>query len=72
MSAKRRSKARRESVELATVIDVADRFVYGTLDQILLYDDQAPTGRKITDAKLTNELATACLGYLDNSLPLRG
>ena len=56
---------------LATVIDVAHRFVYGTLDQMLLYDDQAPTGRKITDARLTEELTAACIGYLERSLPLR-
>lgn len=57
---------------LATVIDVAHRFVYGALDQVLLYDDQAPTGRKIADAQLTEELTAACLGYLERSLPLRG
>ena len=62
----------RSSDKLPTVIDVAHRFVYGTLDQVLLYDDQSPTGRRITDAQLTEELTTACLGYLDKSLPLRG
>jgi AcrR family transcriptional regulator len=60
------------SDRLATVIDVAHRFVYGTLDQVLLYDDQPPTGRKIADARLTEELTAACLGYLEKSLLLRG
>jgi AcrR family transcriptional regulator len=61
----------KDAEKLATVIDVAHRFVYGTLDQILLYDDQAPTGRKISDPQLTDELTAACLGYLERSLPLR-
>jgi len=61
----------KDADRLALVIDVAHRFVYGTLDQALLYDDQAPTGRKITDPQLTDELTLACLGYLERSLPLR-
>ncbi|CAN5901105.1 hypothetical protein BH11MYX3_BH11MYX3_32150 [soil metagenome] len=61
----------KDGERLATVIDVAHRIVYGTLDQVLLYDDQAPTGRKITDPQLADELTAACLGYLERSLPLR-
>ncbi len=61
----------KDTERLATAIDVAHRFVYGTLDQILLYDDQAPTGRKISDPQLAEELTAACLGYLERSLPLR-
>jgi AcrR family transcriptional regulator len=61
----------KDTDRLATVIDVAHRIVYGTLDQMLLYDDQAPTGRKIADPQLTEELTLACLGYLERSLPLR-
>lgn len=61
----------KDTERLATTIDVAHRFVYGTLDQILLYDDQAPTGRKIHDPQLIEELSAACLGYLERTLPLR-
>lgn len=61
----------KDAERIATVIDVAHRFVYGTLDQILLYDDQPPAGRRIGDAQLTEELTSACLGYLERSLPLR-
>lgn len=61
----------KDAERLALVIDVAHRFVYGTLDQILLYDDQPPTGRKLGDPQLVEELTTACLGYLERSLPLR-
>lgn len=61
----------KDTERTALAIDVAHRFVYGTLDQILLYDDQAPTGRKISDPQLVEELTSACLGYLERSLPLR-
>lgn len=57
--------------QLATVNDVARRLVYGPLDPELPGDDQAPTGRKIADARLTEELTAACLGNLERSLPLR-
>lgn len=61
----------KDTERTALAIDVAHRFVYGTLDQMLLYDDQAPTGRKISDPQLVEELTSACLGYLERSLPLR-
>ncbi len=61
----------KDAERIATVIDVAHRLVYGSLDQILLYDDQPPTGRKISDPQLAEELTAACLGYLERSLPLR-
>lgn len=61
----------KDTERIALAIDVAHRFVYGTLDQMLMYDDQAPTGRKISDPQLVEELTGACVGYLERSLPLR-
>lgn len=61
----------RGTEKVATAIDVCHRLIYGVLDQQLLYDDRSPTGRRLADAQLADELTVACVGYLERSLPFR-
>lgn len=62
----------RDVERIAEVVDLCHRIVYGVLDQELLYDGDPPTGRRLSDTKLIEELTTVCLAYVAAKLPLRG
>jgi AcrR family transcriptional regulator len=49
---------------LPDVIDIAHRMVYGMLDQTLLFVDGTPTGNKLADERLIEELTCAVHAYL--------
>jgi AcrR family transcriptional regulator len=56
-----------DRASLRTVVDVAHRMVYGTLDQSLLFGD-TPTDHLLADSTLAEELAVAVLAYLERKL----